>query len=83
MTHVLNESVNVTAYSFTKGRTFPRRIQYGNTELVFDQIGLRCLVKRGQELIEIFNMTDGRDQYRLKFEPAVRSWTLLTKRALV
>ena len=82
MTHVLNQEVNVTSYYFTKGRTFPRRIQIDNNELVFIESGLRCLVKKGQELIEIFNMSDGRDQYRLKFEPSNMHWTLLTKRSL-
>jgi hypothetical protein len=82
MTYILNESINVTGYYFKKGRGFPSRIQYGNKELSFDQGGLRCLVKKGQEFFEIFNMTDGRDQYRLKFEPDARSWTLLTRRVL-
>lgn len=83
MTQVLNQDVDVTAFYFTKGRSFPRRVEFNNIELVFIESGLKCLVQKGQELIEIFNMSDGRDQYRLKFEPAARHWTLLTKRALV
>lgn len=82
MTRTINESVNVTGYYFAKGRGFPSRVQYGTKELLFEPTGLRCLVKKGQEMIEIFNMSDGRDQYRLKFEPSARSWTLLTRRAM-
>lgn len=82
MTRTINESVNVTGYYFAKGRTFPSRVQYGNRELYFEQSGLRCLVKKGQEMIEIFNMSDGRDQYRLMFEPSVRNWTLLSRRIM-
>lgn len=82
MTRTINESVNVTGYYFAKGRTFPSRVQYGNHELYFEQSGLRCLVKKGQEIIEIFNMSDGRDQYRLMFEPSVRNWTLLSRRIM-
>lgn len=78
MTRTINQPVNVTGYIFTKGRTFPSRVQFGNTELTFEHGGLRCLVQKGQEMIEIFNMSDGRDQYRLKFERSARSWTLLT-----
>lgn len=82
MTYQLNEIVDVTGYYFAKGRSFPSRVQYGSKELYFEPTGLRCLVKKGQEFFEIFNMSDGRDQYRLKFEPAGRNWTLLTRRAM-
>lgn len=82
MTYTVNELVDVTGYYFTKGRSFPSRVQYGGKELYFDKSGLRCLVKKGQDIIEIFNMSDGRDQYRLKFEPTVGDWTLLTRRAM-
>ena len=83
MTHVLNLDVDVTSFYFTNGKLFPRRVAFNNKDLVFIEDGLRCLVNKGQELVEIFNMSDGRDQYRLKFEPAAQHWTLLTKRALV
>jgi hypothetical protein len=82
MTRTINRPINVTGYYFAKGRTFPSRVQYGNRELYFEPTGLRCLVKKGQEMFEIFNMSDGRDQYRLKFEPTARNWTLLTHRAM-
>lgn len=78
MTRTINQPIDVTGYYFAKGRSFPSRIQFGNTELNFEHGGLRCLVQKGQEMIEIFNMSDGRDQYRLRFEPSARSWTLLT-----
>ena len=80
MTQVLNQEVDVTAYYFAGGKTrgFPKRVQYNGNELTFAENGLRCLVKKGQDLIEIFNMSDGRKQYRLRFEPNDRCWTLLT-----
>jgi hypothetical protein len=82
MTHVLNQQIDVTAYYFTKGKTFPRRIQFGEQELTFIESGLRCLVNKGQDLIEIFNMSDGRDQYTIRHEPLSRHWILLNKRSL-
>ena len=82
MTYVLNQEINVTAFYFTKGKTFPRRIQFGDSELTFVESGLRCLVQKGQELIEIFNMSDGRNQYTIRHERTNRHWTLLSKRAM-
>lgn len=78
----LNQEIDVTAFYFTKDKTFPRRIQVGEQELTFIESGLRCLVQKGQELIEIFNMSDGRDQYTIRHERASRQWILLSKRAM-
>lgn len=83
MTHILNQNVDVTAYYFTKGKTFPRRVEFGNNQLTFIDSGLRCLVKKGQELIEIFNMSDGRDQYTIRHETATQQWILLNRRSAV
>jgi hypothetical protein len=83
MTHILNQEIDVTSYYFTSGKTFPRRIQVGQNELTFIESGLRCLVQKGQELIEIFNMSDGRNQYTIRHERASQHWILLNKRAMV
>ncbi len=85
MTRVFNKEVFVTSYYFSQGKgihSYPKHIQFDDEELTFIENGLRCLVKKGQELIEIFNMTDGRYQYRLKFEPVSKNWTLLTARSV-
>lgn len=82
MTHVLNQEVTVTGYHFTKGKSFPSRIEFDDSELTFAEIGLRCLVKKGQELVEIFTMSDGRDTYTIRHERASHNWTLLSKRAM-
>ena len=82
MTYVLNQEVNVTGYHFTKGKSFPSRIEFGDDELNFAEIGLRCLVKKGQELIEVFTMSDGRDTYTIRHNRTNQNWILLSKRAL-
>lgn len=82
MTQVLNQEVDVTSFYFAKDKTFPRRVQFGQNELTFLESGLRCLVQKGQELIEIFNMTDGRNQYTIRHERASQQWILLSKRAM-
>jgi hypothetical protein len=77
-----NAEVNVTAFYFANSRVFPRRIELEGRQLSFLENGLRCLVQKGQELVQIFNMSDGQRLYRLSFEPASRTWTLLSSRAL-
>lgn len=77
-----NTEVNVTAFYFDSQHCFPRQIEVEGRELSFLQNGLRCLVQKGQDLIQIFNMTDGQKLYRLSFEPGSRTWTLLSSRAL-
>jgi hypothetical protein len=77
-----NQEINVTAVYFNNGRSFPRQAQFNGRELNFLQDGLRCLVQKGQELVQIFNMTDGNTLYRLSFEPGSRTWKLLSSRSL-
>lgn len=81
----MNQEVNVISYYFTGGeqyRFFPRVIEFEGRQLNFVENGLRCLVKKGQELVQIFNMTDGLSLYRLSFEPGSRTWKLLSTRTL-
>ena len=81
----MNQEVNVISYYFTPGntsRSFPRQIEVGDRQLNFVENGLRCLVQKGQELVQIFNMTDGQILYRLSFEPGSRTWKLLSTRTL-
>lgn len=77
-----NQEVIVTSFYFNKNRVFPRHIEMDGRELNFLETGLRCLVQKGQDLIQIFNMSDGEKLYRLSFEPGNRTWKLLSSRAL-
>lgn len=79
----IDKQINVSAYYFGDGtsfRCFPKRIEVDGRELDFLETGLRCLVKKGKDFIQIFNMTDGRSQYRLSFEPDHEQWRLLSIR---
>ncbi|HUP26451.1 MAG TPA: hypothetical protein VM124_02270 [Candidatus Limnocylindrales bacterium] len=81
----MNQEVNVTSFYFNHGaqdRLFPRQIEIGDRQLSFIENGLRCLVQKGQELVQVFNMTDGQSLYRLSFEPGSRTWKLLSTRTL-
>lgn len=76
---VIAREVNVPELYFkNEGRlkTFPRRMEFDGREYTFMD-GLRYLVQKGQNLIQIFDMTDGARDYRLQFDDAQRSWTLV------
>ncbi len=77
-----NQEINVTAFYFRDSRVFPRRIEFDGESLSFLETGLRCLVQKGAELVQIFNMSDGSKLYRLSFEPGSRTWKLLSSRNL-
>ena len=57
-------------------KSFPRRMEFGGREYTFMD-GLRTLVQKGQQLTQVFDMTDGRNDYRLQFDTGHRSWTLI------
>ncbi|MES2971920.1 MAG: hypothetical protein V4702_06390 [Patescibacteria group bacterium] len=77
-----DQEINVTSYYFNASRCFPRAIEVEGQSLSFLETGLRCLVQKGQSLVQIFNMTDGHKLYRLSFEPGNRTWKLLSSRSL-
>ena len=56
--------------------SFPRRMEFNGREYTFMD-GLRYLVHKGQQLVQIFDMTDGQRDYRLKFDDREHSWTLI------
>lgn len=77
-----NQEINVTSFYFRDSRVFPRQIEMEGEKLSFMENGLRCLVQKGAELVQIFNMSDGQKLYRLSFEPGSRTWKLLSSRSL-
>ena len=77
----INEEINVPELYFERGRErqlkgYPRRMEWEGREYTFMR-GLRLLVHKGAQLLEIFDMTDGQRDYRLTFSSADRSWTLV------
>ncbi len=74
--------INVTSFYFKNSRVFPRVVEQEGEKLSFLETGLRCLVQKGQEFVQIFNMSDGQKLYRLSFEPGSRTWKLLSSRSL-
>lgn len=75
----INQIVNVNAFYFSpkEMKAFPRSIEFGTTRYTFSE-GLQYLVHQGERFVKLFDMTDGRTEYRLKFED--NQWTLLGTR---
>ena len=78
----INQAVTVNNFFFKRGKqlkAFPRCIELDNTRYTFND-GLQYLVCRGQQIIRLFDMTDGRVTYRLRLEND--QWTLVGTRQL-
>jgi hypothetical protein len=77
----VNKEVNVTSMYFKKRssqlQAFPRRIEFDGNEYTFVESGFHYLIKNGQRLFELFDMNDGTNNYRLKFDNHERTWTLV------
>lgn len=73
----INSPVDVTAIGFGRDlRSYPRRIEFEGTTYDFVDAGLRTVVRSGERIREIFTMTDGAHDYRLRSDG--RGWTLLS-----
>jgi hypothetical protein len=81
---LVNEEVNVTGMYFRAAKPddrspkgYPKRMEYEGREYTFVESGLRYLLRKGQQLFEVFDMTDGERAFRLKFDPEQHVWTLI------
>lgn len=81
MTNIVNEPVNVSAFYFAgrEMKTFPRSIEYQGRAVTFAD-GLRMLVQRGQQLVQIFDM-NGADGSTYHLRQEGDQWTLIGTRA--
>lgn len=72
----INSPVDITAIGFARNmRTFPRRMEFEGTTYDFIDAGLRTVIRSGERVAQIFTMTDGAHDYRLKSDGG--RWTLL------
>ncbi len=72
------KDIEVNAYTFINRqgvRGIPRTITVANQRYSFIDSGLSYLIKKGQHLIRLFDMTDGQQVYRLRLEDD--HWTLV------
>ena len=77
--------VQVTAVGFRPDQTgtrleaYPKRMVYGDREYTFVELGMRYLVKKGQEFIRLFDVSDGECSFRLRLDDH-NHWTLISMR---
>jgi hypothetical protein len=79
MTHFTNnpQNIEVNSFYFTHGKrfkSFPERITLDHDQYTFKS-GLEMLVQRGQDVVRLFQMTDGQRTFRLRQEND--QWTLV------
>lgn len=77
----INKEVNVTAWYFRNKHqrltSFPKRMEYNEREYTFGE-GLRFLIQKGKQAVQLFDMTDGDNNYRLQFDNQQQKWTLVS-----
>jgi hypothetical protein len=76
----INKEVTITAWYFRNRHqltSFPRRMEYNRQEYTFAE-GLRYLVQKGRNVVQLFDMTDGSNKYRLRFDDSQQTWTLVS-----
>lgn len=76
----INKEVSITAWYFRNRRqliSFPKRMEFDQQEYVFAE-GLRYLVQKGKSIVQLFDMTDGNSNYRLRFDSEAQIWTLVS-----
>lgn len=76
----INKEVNITAWYFKRRQkmvSYPRRMEFDHQEYVFAE-GLRYLVQKGKSVVQLFDMTDGQQNFRLRFDGNDQNWTLVS-----
>jgi hypothetical protein len=56
----------------------PRKMHYGNQEIVFTELGLRHPTQKGKRMVHVFDMSDGLHDYRLEFDAERLTWVLIS-----
>jgi hypothetical protein len=81
-----NQEIEITAVYFRSNsnehrlESYPRRMVYKGREYSFLEDGWKYLVRSGQQLIKLFDVSDGTTQYRLRQDDG-NHWTLVGTKA--
>lgn len=76
----INKEVAVNSLQFSgRGnlRSTPKEITYNNEQVTFIDSGMRYMLQKGQKIIQLFDMSDGHNNYRLSFDSQNFTWKLL------
>ena len=77
----IDATIEITALGFRNKKdqsqleSYPKRMVWGDREYNFVDMSMQYLVKRGKQLIKLFDVTDGNTLYRIRLEGD--RWTLV------
>lgn len=77
-----NKDVEITSVYFRGGRdrerfeAYPKRMLLDGREYTFLEGGWRYLVQKGQDLVKLFDVSDGQTDFRLRLDHD-NHWTLI------
>ncbi len=78
----INKQVSVTRMGFKKNLTaYPQQVEYEGLTYNFIDAGIGCIVRSGERIAQIFTLTDGSSEFRLRSDNNGGAWTLLSIRA--
>lgn len=79
----INERVDVAAVfrrrSEPKSLCFPAKFYWRGQEIIISELGLRHPTSAGQRMIHVFDVSDGKNDYRLEFDAEGLTWTLAAR----
>lgn len=80
-TILVDERVDIITVYRNQGdigaRCMPRKMRWGDKEVVFTELALRHPTVQGKRMIHVFHMSDGANGYRLEFDAERLTWTLV------
>lgn len=77
-----NQEIQITSVYFRNNpakqrfESYPKRMVMDGREYTFLESSMRYLVQKGQQLVKLFDVSDGQTQYRLRVDNDNR-WTLV------
>lgn len=80
------QEIQITAVYFRNNseqhrlESYPKRMVYEGREYTFVESGMRYLVQKGQQLVKLFDVSDGQTEYRLR-QDGDNHWSLINMRA--
>lgn len=76
---LVNQEVNVTSFYFRDKKNLksvPRKIEYNGQEYTFIDSGLELRIINNDQVLSLYNLTDGSFDYKLKHDRS--TWTLVS-----
>ncbi|CAN5181619.1 hypothetical protein BH09PAT3_BH09PAT3_2180 [soil metagenome] len=82
----VNQTIEITSLAFSRRprttnlEAFPKRMVWDDREYTFVESGMHFLIKKGQNLVRLFDVSDGQNNFRLKCD-STNHWTLVSMQA--